>query len=93
MLAPLDDPTYAPVHRPVEGQVPEVVARWGPRSQLRWFRRFWQQLAAGQRLDRFYCESEHHRDTCCASCFDEYQDGYGVMMDAWCCCRGFRAKS
>ena len=46
MNAPLDDPTYEPVHKPVRGRVPEVVARWGMRSQLRWFRRYARDLQA-----------------------------------------------
>jgi hypothetical protein len=39
--APLDDPAYEPVHQPLAGRIPEVVVRWGKRSQVRWFRRFW----------------------------------------------------
>lgn len=85
--APLDDPAYTPVHQPANGQVPDVVALWGPRSQLRWFRRFADQLAKRKDWDRFYCQSEHHHGTCCYSCFDEWQVGIGVMMDGWCCCR------
>jgi hypothetical protein len=91
VTAPLDDPTYTPVHRPADGRVPDVVARWGPKSQLRWFRRFRNQLAHGQWLDRFYCETEHHCGPCCNSCFDEFQDGYGVMLDGWCCCQAVRS--
>lgn len=90
--APLDDPAYVPVHQPTGGAVPDVVERWGPRSQLRWFRRFGTQLGWRHDWDRFYCTSEHHRGLCCSSCFDEYQDGYGIMMGAWCCCLDERNK-
>lgn len=87
MTAPLDDPTYTPAHPPADGKIPKVVAKWGARSQLRWFRRFSDQLGRRRDWDRFYCQSERHRGFCCTSCFDEYQDGYGVMVDGWCCCR------
>lgn len=90
--APLEDPTYVPVHQPTGGAIPDVVERWGPRSQLRWFRRFGTQLGWRHDWDRFYCTSEHHRGLCCSSCFDEYQDGYGIMMGAWCCCLDERNK-
>lgn len=92
-IAPLDDPAYVPVHQPVDGAIPDVVARWGARSQLRWFRRFHGKLAAWQDWERFYCESEHHRGLCCSSCFDEWGDGYGVMVDGWCCCRAVKEGS
>lgn len=29
-VAPLEDPDYVPVHVPLNGRVPDVVARWGP---------------------------------------------------------------
>jgi hypothetical protein len=44
MTAPLEDPTYVPVHQPARGRVPDVVIRWGQRSQLGWFKRFWHEL-------------------------------------------------
>lgn len=93
-LAPLDDPRYVPVHPPVGGRVPEVVARWGPRSQVRWFRRFREQVGSQPIAvwDEHYCASEHHRGQCCSSCFGEYLDGHGAMMDAWCCCRDGRGR-
>lgn len=93
-LAPLDDPRYVPQHPPVGGKVPDVVAKWGPRSQLRWFRRFrrFRREIGAQPVavwDAHYCTSEHHRGQCCDSCQQEYLDGYhggGVMTDGWCCC-------
>jgi hypothetical protein len=105
MIAPLDDPSYDPVHKPVGGRIPEVVARWGAASQLRWFRRFRAEVnrqrdaltvaernALPRDLDEYYIDSEHHRGSCCYSCFDEFEYGTGVMMDGWCCCRDERSK-
>lgn len=90
MRAPLDDPAYEPVHQPVDGKIPDVVAKWGPRSQLRWFWRFRRQLADRQDWGRFYCASEHHRGSCCYSC--EEESDFGVMQDGWCCCRDERIR-
>lgn len=92
-MNPLEDPSYVPVHKPVRGRVPPVVARWGKNSQLRWFRRFWRALTGPENLSGFWCASEHHRGPCCGSCIGEYEDGYqggGVIMDGWCCCRDER---
>lgn len=90
VYAPLDDPNYTPAHPPVSGAIPDVVGKWGPRSQLRWFQRFRDQLGRRRDWDRFYCQSEHHRGLCCYSCADEYQVGHGPMLDGWCCCRDGR---
>jgi hypothetical protein len=103
VIAPLDDPTYDPVHKPARGRVPEVVARWGRRSQLRWWRRFRAELyeqiqaltvaernALPRDSDEYYIESEYHRGVCCYSCADEAEYDMGVMQDGWCCCRDER---
>ena len=92
MIASLDDPRHEPLHPPVDGKIPDVVARWGPRSQLRWFRRFRRELADRQDWDRFYCTSECHLGSCCYSCFEEGEHGTGVMQDGWCCCRDERIR-
>jgi len=102
----LDDPAYEPVHKPVRGRVPEVVARWGKRSQLRWWRRFhtelYEQIQVLPLRDRlalprdsheYYIESEYHRGVCCYSCGDEMEAGTGVMQDGWCCCRDERMRA
>lgn len=92
-IAPLEDPAYEPKHPPIDGQVPDVVARFGSRTQLRWFRRFGDQLGVRKDWGDYYCQSEHHRGLCCSSCYGEYLDGYqggGVMMDGWCCCQDER---
>lgn len=89
--APLNDPTYVPAHPPVDGRVPDVVAKWGQRSQLRWFRRFRSDLAPSGDLSRYFCQSEHHRGPCCSSCESEAEDGFGIWVDGWCCCRDERA--
>lgn len=95
MTAPLEDPTYAPEHPPVNGQIPDVVAKWGPRSQHRWFRRFRSQLADRQEQGwgQFYCVTENHLGGCCYSCDEEYEYSTGVMMDDGCCCRDQRRQA
>ena len=103
MLAPLEDPTYEPLHPPVNGKPPDVVAKWGPRSQLRWFRRFWDELYVfkfGRKWDcsvssedswRFHIHSVEHVGPCCGSCIeDEKYLGY-PPFDDHCCCRGYQA--
>jgi len=92
---PLEDPDYEPERPPVNGQIPDVVARFGPPTQIRWFKRFGEQLGKRKDWDDYYCQSEHHRGLCCGSCYSEYEDGYqggGVMVDGWCCCRDERAS-
>lgn len=89
-LAPLDDPTYQPEHPPVAGQIPDVVAKWGPPSQVRWFRRFGAELGLRRDWDRYYCQSEHHRDLCCYSCEDEGERG--TQGCGYCCCRDERIR-
>lgn len=92
-MTPLEDPDYSPAHPPVEGKVPEVVTRWGKRSQIRWFQRFSGELNWTQDFSQMWPTSEHHRDWCCTSCFAEYEDGYqggGPIMDGWCCCKDQR---
>lgn len=89
-LAPLDDPSYTPAHPPVNGLIPEVVAKWGPKSQLRWFDRYRRSLMSAQDWSIFYCTSEHHRGHCCSACAFEYEQGTGVQMDGWCCCQDER---
>lgn len=71
---PLEDPTYVPQHPPTPGGgIPAVVEKWGPKSQLRWFTRFYGQLRPASRVqwDRYYCESELHRGFCCPSCVED----------------------
>ena len=100
----MDDPSYQPVHVPVAGRIPDVVARWGAASQVRWFRRFRQELyeqvqalpvherlALPQDSHEYFIDSVHHRGPCCSSCFDEWGYGTGVMVDGWCCCRDERS--
>lgn len=92
--APLDDPAYEPKHPPINGKVPDVVAKWGPRSQLRWFRRYRHKVGAQpvSVWNAHYCTSEHHLGQCCTSCEQEYLDGYhgSVASDGWCCCKDDR---
>ena len=92
-IAPLDDPAYVPQHPPVNGTVPDVVAKWGPRSQRRWFRRYNGQLQAMPHSEwaRFYCSSEEHRGLCCGSCLDDDEMGYGSGIDE-CCCYALKEK-
>jgi hypothetical protein len=87
--APLDDPEYDPQIKPVRGDVPDVVAKWGPRSQRRWFRRFYRELRPQKPAywDRFYCESEDHIGPCCISCGE---DGDMGDLDGKCCCHAIK---
>lgn len=84
-LPPLEDLRYEPAYRPVNGRPPELIARWGAASQLRWFRRFMNELAPEVPLAPFYCHSAEHRGPCCDSCVSEWEDGH-AYADA-CCCR------
>lgn len=89
-MTPLEDPNYVPVHQPINGYVPNVVAKWGPRSQLRWFDRFRRTLnwshSAGWRK-RFHTHSELHLGPCCSSCDEDTITGYGdYPHDGMCCC-------
>lgn len=83
---PLEDPKYDPVHKPIDRRPPAVVAKWGPASQLRWFRRFWDEITPVKEseLADFYCHSDQHRGPCCASCISEQWDGY-YYTDGCCC--------
>ena len=87
-LAPLEDPRYVPAHPPVNGTVPDVVAKWGPRSQLRWFSRFHGSIKPmrAEEWARFYCESEVHSGLCCVSCTADKEEGYDDIPD-YCCCK------
>lgn len=89
VLAPLEDPNYQPVYRPQRGFIPPIIAKWGPRSQLRWFRRFSGQIGP-QKPDvwkQFYCSSEAHRGQCCDSCMGDLDEGYREYYeDGYCCC-------
>lgn len=87
----LDDPAYRPEHPPVGGQIPDVVAKWGPRSQLRWFRRFGAELGRRKDWDRYYCQSDRHRDLCCYSCADEGDLGVQGFGE-YCCCQDERMR-
>jgi hypothetical protein len=95
VLAPLEDPTYEPAYRPQRGFIPPVIAKWGPRSQLRWFRRFEREIGE-QKPDvwaRFYCSSEAHRGTCCNSCIGDWEEGYDDRPEGMCCCKAAREES
>lgn len=93
LKAPLEDPAYVPEHPPVDGNVPDIVAKWGPRSQLRWFDRYRDQLKPQPhaRWALFYVHSEAHRGLCCDSCLDDEAMGYGSDIDE-CCCQALRAR-
>lgn len=78
--APLEDPAYKPKHPPVNGEIPEVVAKWGAASQLRWFQRFGGQLGKRRDWDRYYVHSVGHRGPCCTSCEED-----GLFPDRCCC--------
>jgi hypothetical protein len=91
-LTPLEDPDYVPKHPPVDGRIPDVVAKWGKPSQLRWFRRFAGDLHPLENLAAYWVTSEHHRGSCCVSCHWEFGEGIGVIQDGYCCCRDGRGR-
>ena len=82
-MSGLEDPTYEPQHPPREGEVPLVVEKWGPRSQVRWFARFSTDLKPQPAAywSRFYVSSVQHRGECCVSCQED-----GEVYDDACCC-------
>lgn len=85
---PLEDRNYTPKHPPVDGYIPAVVEKWGPRSQVRWFDRFMSELRP-QKPDvweRYYCSSEEHKGSCCSSCIQDRDEGYFDLYPK-CCCR------
>jgi len=41
---PLDSPNYLPMYPPVDGKVPEVFNKWGPKTQERYLKRFKEEL-------------------------------------------------
>src|SRR4051812_32211027 len=85
--APLNDPDYSPAYPPVDGRVPPEVGKFGPRSQLRWFTRYFDVLrdTSGRALDGYYVNSTMHTGACCGPCTDDEQ--YGYFIDDACCCR------
>lgn len=89
MTHPLEDLDYKPRYLPVNGKPNPAVAKWGPASQLRWFRRFWGTVEMPMLFDGdladFYCSSTEHKGACCPSCIDEQESGYFYIDD--CCCR------
>lgn len=91
--SPLNDPDFEPGHPPVDGMIPDVVRRWGKPSQLRWFNRYRRKLATGQDVTGLSVSSEHHLGWCCWTCVVEDEEGRGVIMDGYCCCRDGRIGS
>lgn len=35
-------------------------------------------------------EVKHHEGDCCGSCFGEFEEDFGVIMDGYCCCKDER---
>lgn len=90
---PLEDPAFFPEHVPVNGQPPAIVAKWGPKSQIRWFRRFPGLILPHAVWDQFHSSSSEHKGLCCDSCADD-EEWYGEpQFDDHCCCRGSRAAN
>lgn len=91
-VAPLNNPSYVPRHPPQDGRVPDVVEKWGPRSQLRWFERYGSALRPQPLAtwNRFHHNSPFHRGDCCISCIEDgefFEDDNGQRL---CCCLSFR---
>jgi hypothetical protein len=93
VTALLLDPTYEPKHPPVEGRIPHVVEKWGPRSQLRYFQRFWAEIKWGSYEEqwRYYLHSTQHRGPCCESCLQDKEMGYDIGTGD-CCCRAIQER-
>lgn len=92
-IPPLEDPDYQPLHPPVNGLIPDVVEKWGPRSQRRWFLRFNDQLQDQPYSvwEQYYVYSTEHRGLCCSSCESDADAGYGDDLER-CCCRADKTK-
>jgi hypothetical protein len=95
-FAPLDDPRYQPANPPLPGGgIPDVISKWGPRSQLRWFTRYHAELGLrpARFWERWHCSSVDHKGLCCPSCTywdEEYgQDNIGAEYGK-CCCYAIR---
>lgn len=91
MKHPLDDPSYEPKYPRVNG-IPKEVSFFGPRTQIRWFKRYLKPFET-EDLSSYYVTSEHHKGLCCGSCLGEFENEYqggGVIADGWCCCRDSR---
>lgn len=88
--APLEDAAYEPVARPINGRPNPLVKKWGPRSQLRWFKRFWGSDAmptlSTADANEYHCSSLEHKGGCCGSCIEDYEMGYDDLGEH-CCCR------
>lgn len=93
--SPLNRHDHMPVVVPTEGVIPEVVARWGPRSQLRWFNRFVRTLSPRpmSEWNRYHVQSLSHTGLCCDSCLEDVSEGYEPPDAGLCCCRGVRVPS
>ena len=91
MSAPLEDPTYEPLYRPINGAPNPIVARWSPASQLRWFKRFWgsdeMPTLSWKESALLHVQSVEHVDQCCSSCLG-YDEEYAP--DDHCCCKATR---
>lgn len=91
VTAPLEDPAYVPKHSPKNGYIPWVVEKWGARSQLRWFRRFYGQLRKpvwSAFWEPYFMDSVQHRGRCCEGCVGDFEDGYdNGIGPGRCCCR------
>jgi hypothetical protein len=77
VVHPLEDPNYDPVHKPTARKpIPDIISRWNPASQVRWFTRFSDELRAmrlapiGKHFDwsPWYVSSVEHKGWCCGSC-------------------------
>ena len=92
--SPLNDRQYRPVNLPVNGKAPEGIEKWGPKSQVRWFHRFYGQvLGTHAYWNDYYIDSTQHRGLCCESCMEDEQNGYRDWDEEVCCCRAMKDES
>lgn len=94
-VPPLEDYSYEPENPPIDGMIPEVVKKFGPRTQIRWFKRFYLDLKKGQSFGEYYTSSEQHKGYCCLDCdYELVEFGTGVMaFGPGCCCRAQEGKN
>lgn len=92
MSAPLEDPQYVPEHPPVDGRIPSVVSKFGAATQVRWFQRFLKDLKPMpyDEWERYHIHSVEHPGSCCMSCDEDEELGYGSMRPDFCCCRSMK---
>ena len=88
---PAEDLVFRPI--PVYG-VPEQVAQWEPRTQVRWFARYTKRLWEMPLVenieepwfwDQWFVQSDQHKGWCCERCVGD--DWHEWPEGPACCCK------